>query len=96
MEGVTMDVVLNDKIACHDEAGLINACEMMREMNSTIVRADVLYLNRKGTRAAATARASSSFGTLATCRRSTSTVTGSLLIGARRHLTSSIEGRCFR
>lgn len=43
-----MNVVLNDKIACHDEAGLIYACEMMREKNSTKVRADVLYLNRRG------------------------------------------------
>lgn len=43
-----MDVVLNGKLACHDEAGLINACEMMCEVNSTKVRADVLYLNRRG------------------------------------------------
>lgn len=43
-----MDTLLNDKIVCHDEAGLIRACEMMRKVNSTKVRADVLYLNRKG------------------------------------------------
>lgn len=43
-----MDTVFNDKIACHGEAGLINACEMMREVNCTKVRADVMYLNRKG------------------------------------------------
>lgn len=43
-----MDVVLNEKIACHNEAGLIYTCEKMREMNSTKVRADVLYLNRRG------------------------------------------------
>ena len=48
MKGVTMDVVLNEKIVCHDAVGLINACEMMRVVNSTKVRADVLYLNRKG------------------------------------------------
>lgn len=42
-----MDVVLNEKIACHDEPGLIYACELMRDVNSTKVRADVLYLNRK-------------------------------------------------
>lgn len=43
-----MDVVLNEKIACHDSAGLVYACELMREVNSTKVRADVLYLNRRG------------------------------------------------
>lgn len=43
-----MDTVFNEKLACHGEAGLITACEMMREVNSTKVRADVLYLNRKG------------------------------------------------
>lgn len=43
-----MNTVLNEKIACYGEAGLIRACEMMRKVNSTKVRADVLYLNRKG------------------------------------------------
>ena len=43
-----MNVVINEKLACHDEAGLIYACELMRNVNSTKVRADVLYLNRKG------------------------------------------------
>ena len=43
-----MDTVFNDKIACYGEAGLINACEKMRNINSTKVRADVKYLNRKG------------------------------------------------
>ena len=43
-----MDTVLNDKIACHGEAGLINACEMMSKVNSIKIRADVKYLNRKG------------------------------------------------
>ena len=43
-----MNVVFNDKLACHGEMGLIYACEMMREVNSTKVCADVVYLNRKG------------------------------------------------
>ena len=43
-----MDTVFNGKIACHGEGGLINACEMMRKVNSTKVRSDVMYLNRKG------------------------------------------------
>lgn len=43
-----MDVVLNENIACHDAAGIINACEMMRDVNTTKVRADVVYLNRRG------------------------------------------------
>ena len=43
-----MDTVFNDKIACHGEAGLINACEMMSKVNSIKIRADVKYLNRKG------------------------------------------------
>lgn len=43
-----MDVVLNEKLACHDAVGLVYACEMMRDVNSTKVRADVLYLNRRG------------------------------------------------
>ena len=43
-----MDVVLNDKLACYGEVGFIRACEMMRAVNSTKVRADVVYLNRKG------------------------------------------------
>lgn len=47
-KGKDMDVVINKKVACHDAAGLINACDMMREKNSTKVRADVLYLNRRG------------------------------------------------
>lgn len=43
-----MNTVLNGKLACYGEAGLIRACEMMSKVNSTKVRADVQYLNRKG------------------------------------------------
>lgn len=43
-----MNVVMNEKLACAGADGLINACEMMRKKNSTKVRADVVYLNRKG------------------------------------------------
>lgn len=43
-----MNTVFNEKLACYGEAGLINACEMMCKVNSTKVRADVLYLNSKG------------------------------------------------
>lgn len=43
-----MNVVLNDKMVCRGETDLINVCEMMERFNSTKVRVDVVYQNRRG------------------------------------------------